>query len=81
MTMTSTNAERITDRDSANSELLIEDRGEENACKDMRKRFCAYTKGIHGEEPNCALKLVHASTAADYHAKCSDNADTGFSTS
>lgn len=29
-------------------ELLILDKGEKIACREMRKRFCAYTKGIEG---------------------------------
>ncbi|OJF76458.1 MAG: tRNA dihydrouridine synthase DusB [Treponema sp. CETP13] len=29
-------------------ELLIIDKGEKIACREMRKRFCAYTKGIQG---------------------------------
>ncbi|MFA6856353.1 MAG: tRNA dihydrouridine synthase DusB [Treponema sp.] len=46
--------------------LLINDLGEEYACKEMRKRFCAYTKGIKGSA-EIRLQLVHASTSADYH--------------
>ncbi|HAH63467.1 MAG TPA: tRNA dihydrouridine synthase DusB [Treponema sp.] len=51
--------------------LLIDDLGEESACREMRKRFCAYTKGIRGGA-EMRLQLVHASTAADYH-KILDN--------
>ncbi|MBQ9630003.1 MAG: tRNA dihydrouridine synthase DusB [Treponema sp.] len=48
-------------------DLLIEECGEEKACKDMRKRFCAYTKGIAngGELRN---QIVHSSTRADYES-------------
>ncbi|MCR5612764.1 tRNA-dihydrouridine synthase [Treponema sp.] len=46
-------------------DVLIEDRGEKAACKDMRKRFCAYSKGLNG---GAALRLaiVHAETKSDY---------------
>ena len=47
--------------------LLIEDAGEANACKEMRKRFCAYTKGIPGGA-ELRAKLVHASCETDYRA-------------
>ena len=47
--------------------LLIEDAGEANACKEMRKRFCAYTKGIPGGA-ELRAKLVHAASEADYRA-------------
>ena len=46
-------------------DILIGEVGEEKACKDMRKRFCAYTKGIQGGGALRA-ELVHASTRADY---------------
>ena len=45
--------------------ILIEDRGEKIACKDMRKRFCAYSKGIEGGAA-MRLEIVHAETRADY---------------
>ena len=45
--------------------VLIEDRGEQAACKDMRKRFCAYSKGIEGGAA-MRLEIVHAETRADY---------------
>lgn len=48
-------------------ELLIADMGEKPACKEMRKRFCAYTKGISGGA-SLRSELVHAETAADYYA-------------
>lgn len=46
-------------------ELLVLDRGEEAACRDARKRFCAYSKGIEG---GAALRkeIVSASTVEDY---------------
>lgn len=56
--------ERIT---AAFSELdvLIEDRGESAACKDMRKRFCAYSKGLNGGAA-MRLEIVHSETRSDY---------------
>ena len=45
--------------------ILIEDRGEKIACKDMRKRFCAYSKGIEGGAL-LRQKIIHAETRADY---------------
>jgi len=46
-------------------EMLAEDIGERTACLEMRKQFCAYTKGFRG---GAALrdKAVHAETIADY---------------
>jgi len=46
-------------------ELLAADSGEEFACREMRKQFCAYTKGIPG---GGAVRndLVRASTIAEY---------------
>lgn len=46
-------------------ELLIDDIGEVAACREMRKRFCCYTKGITGA---AALrpKVVQCSTLAEY---------------
>lgn len=48
-------------------EMLVADSNEKSACLEMRKRFCAYSKGIPG---GAALreKTVHAETIADYHA-------------
>ena len=48
-------------------ELLIDDRGEQSACMEMRKRFCAYSRGIAG---GSALRkqIVAASTQADFKA-------------
>lgn len=48
-------------------ELLIKSTNEKHACMEMRKRFCAYSKGIEG----CAelrARTVHASTLEEYHA-------------
>jgi len=47
-------------------EMLAGDIGEKTACLEMRKQFCAYTKGIPG---GAALrdKAVHAGTIAQYH--------------
>lgn len=48
-------------------ELLARDLGEGPACREMRKQFCAYTKGLEG---GAALrnKLVHAESIARYRA-------------
>lgn len=46
--------------------LLSADIGEKSACMEMRKRFCAYSKGIpSGGE--LRQKTVHACTLEDYH--------------
>jgi nifR3 family TIM-barrel protein len=46
-------------------EMLAADIGERTACLEMRKQFCAYTKGMIG---GAALreKAVHAETISDY---------------
>jgi nifR3 family TIM-barrel protein len=46
-------------------ELLAADIGERSACLEMRKQFCAYTKGLKG---GAAIRerIVHAQTIADY---------------
>jgi nifR3 family TIM-barrel protein len=46
-------------------ELLAADIGERTACLEMRKQFCAYTKGLRG---GAAVReqAVHAQTIADY---------------
>jgi nifR3 family TIM-barrel protein len=46
-------------------EMLSADIGERSACLEMRKQFCAYTKGLKG---GAALrdKLVHAKTLNEY---------------
>jgi nifR3 family TIM-barrel protein len=51
--------------------LLAEDMGEGPACREMRKQFCAYTKGCWGHPglPGGARlrdRLVRAETIADY---------------
>lgn len=48
-------------------ERLAADIGEKPACLEMRKRFCAYSKGMRG---GSALreKIVHAESLADYRA-------------
>jgi tRNA-dihydrouridine synthase len=52
-------------------EALARDLGEKTACLEMRKQFCAYTKGVMGF-PGVAggarlrEKLVHAETIAQY---------------
>jgi tRNA-dihydrouridine synthase B len=46
--------------------LLADDSGEEHACREMRKRFCAYTKGIRGGA-EMRLQLVRAATISEYH--------------
>jgi nifR3 family TIM-barrel protein len=47
------------------------DVGETTACREMRKQFCAYTKGVEG---GAALRnlLVHAETIEDYRKIFSD---------
>ncbi|MCR5723691.1 MAG: tRNA dihydrouridine synthase DusB [Treponema sp.] len=45
--------------------LLIEDRGEKSACMEMRKRFCAYSKGISGGGV-LRKQIVAASTQAEF---------------
>jgi tRNA-dihydrouridine synthase len=46
-------------------EMLSVNLGEQKACLEMRKQFCAYTKGLVG---GAALreKAVHAQTIAEY---------------
>jgi nifR3 family TIM-barrel protein len=51
--------------------LLAADMGEERACREMRKQFCAYTKAYPGEPglPGSASlrrRIVQAGTIADY---------------
>jgi nifR3 family TIM-barrel protein len=48
-------------------ELLAADAGEEYACREMRKQFCAYSKGIPGGAA-VRNKLVRASALSDYRA-------------
>jgi tRNA-dihydrouridine synthase len=52
-------------------ELLAGDLGEQKACLEMRKQFCAYTKGsmgMPGLSGGGALreKIIHAGTIAEY---------------
>jgi nifR3 family TIM-barrel protein len=52
-------------------EMLAEDLGEKRACLEMRKQFCAYTKGsagLPGISGGAALreKIVRAATIAEY---------------
>jgi len=51
--------------------MLSKDIGESAACKEMRKQFCAYTKGFPGKTgaPGSAAlrqRLVAAETIEDY---------------
>jgi nifR3 family TIM-barrel protein len=46
-------------------ELLIADTGEYTACREMRKRFCAYTKGMQGGA-ELRKKIVAAETQYGY---------------
>lgn len=46
-------------------ERLIDDIGESAACREMRKRFCAYSKGIPGGA-ELRNMIVHAETPDDY---------------
>lgn len=46
-------------------DIMIEDRGEKSACLEMRKKFCAYSKGISGGA-QIRQKIVQASSVADY---------------
>lgn len=52
-------------------QLLCEDAGEAVACREMRKQFCAYTKGVAG---GAAIRehLVRAETVEDYRKILSD---------
>jgi len=46
-------------------EMLAADIGERTACLEMRKQFCAYTKGMKGGAP-VREQAVHAQTIEDY---------------
>lgn len=48
-------------------EMLAADTNELNACMEMRKRFCAYSKGISGGA-ELRQKTVHASSIEEYHS-------------
>jgi nifR3 family TIM-barrel protein len=54
--------------------LLAEERGEGAACREMRKQFCAYTRGLPG---GGALRnrLVHAETIQEYREILGDSKD------
>ncbi|MCM1321319.1 MAG: tRNA dihydrouridine synthase DusB [Bacteroides sp.] len=45
--------------------LLAADKGELSACREMRKRFCAYVKGVNGVA-QIRSDIVRASCIADY---------------
>jgi tRNA-dihydrouridine synthase len=47
--------------------LLAEDMGEAAACREMRKQFCAYTKGVSGGAA-VRERLVRAETTEDYRS-------------
>jgi tRNA-dihydrouridine synthase len=50
-------------------DLLAADIGELSACREMRKAFCAYTKGTRlAGGAQLRDSLVHAETIADYRA-------------
>lgn len=46
---------------------LVADSGETTACREMRKRFCAYSKGLEGGA-ELRMEIVHAAAVADYRA-------------
>ncbi len=46
--------------------MLSSDTNEKSACMEMRKRFCAYSKGISGGA-ELRQKTVHASSIQEYH--------------
>ena len=52
-------------------ELLCTDKGEDVACREMRKRFAAYTKGIAGGA-KLREQLVQASSIQDYETILED---------
>lgn len=56
---------------------LARDIGEKSACLEMRKRFCAYSKGMNG---GAAIreKIVKAQTISDYKELFNSVADTNF---
>lgn len=45
--------------------LLVQDKGEDIACREMRKRFCAYSKGISGGA-ELRRSIISAGTCRDY---------------
>ena len=51
----------------AELELLAADIGEKSACLEMRKRFCAYSKGVPGGG-ELRKRLVQSESVSDYRA-------------
>ena len=47
-------------------EMLAKDTNETHACMEMRKRFCAYSKGIEGGA-SLRAQTIHANNIEDYH--------------
>ena len=47
-------------------EATILDKGEDAACREMRKQVCAYTKGLPGAA-SLRAEVIHAASRADYH--------------
>ncbi len=47
-------------------EMLARDTNEAHACTEMRKRFCAYSKGIEGGA-ELRAQTIHAQNIEDYH--------------
>lgn len=47
-------------------EMLAKDTNEAHACMEMRKRFCAYSKGIEGGA-GLRAQTIHANNIEDYH--------------
>ena len=56
---------------------LSNDIGEKSACLEMRKRFCAYSKGMNGGAV-IREKIVKAQTISDYKEFFNSVADTNF---
>ena len=48
-------------------DMNIDDKGEKQACLQMRKKFCAYSSGIRGGA-KLRLKVVNACTKEDYQS-------------
>lgn len=48
--------------------MLSRDIGEHSACREMRKHFCSYTKGLKGGA-SLRNQLVHAESIQDYRSK------------
>jgi tRNA-dihydrouridine synthase len=62
-------------------ELLAADLGEKAACREMRKAFAAYTKGVGGRPgisggARLRERLVHAETFDDYRSILKDTGGT-----